>query len=168
MAFSGVSGSMEEDFFTKRQSWKTVRQNRNQVAAHAQKRVTVPLSSQQPPGSIIWNEQRTKDGLFITCICHITAARSRDFSRAWHLRNNMPCMCGIIYERKITICRSLFRSERCFLVQYIRGEILAWIVFVYYVISRAYFRQTLTASIRFSARGFGCLWKFQNEIKMRL
>ena len=49
---------------------------------------------------------------------------------------------GIIYERKITICRSLFRSERCFLVQYIRGEILAWIVcFNYYEISRTYFRQ---------------------------
>ena len=43
MAFSGVSGSMEEDFFTKSQSWKNVRQNRNQDAAHAQKRVTVPL-----------------------------------------------------------------------------------------------------------------------------
>ena len=31
----------------------------------------------------------------------------------------MSCMCGIIYERKITIYRSLFRSERCFLMQYI-------------------------------------------------
>ena len=28
----------------------------------------------------------------ITCICHITAARSHDFSRAWHLRNKMPCI----------------------------------------------------------------------------
>ena len=27
------------------------------------------------------------------CICHITLARSR----AWHLRNNMPCMYGIIF-----------------------------------------------------------------------
>ena len=44
MAFSGVSGSMEEGFFTKSQSWKNVRQNRNQDAAHAQKRVTVPLT----------------------------------------------------------------------------------------------------------------------------
>ena len=35
----------------------------------------------------IWNEQRTKDGLFITCICHITAAQSQDISRARHLRN---------------------------------------------------------------------------------
>ena len=58
-----------------------------------------------------------KHVLFITCICHITAGRSRYFSSAWHLRNNMPCMCGIIYERKITICRSLFRPERCFLMQ---------------------------------------------------
>ena len=40
MALSGVSGSIEEDFFTKRQS-----PNANQVAAHAQKRVTVPLSA---------------------------------------------------------------------------------------------------------------------------
>ena len=32
-----------EDFFTKSQSWKKVRQTRNQEAAHAQKRVTVPL-----------------------------------------------------------------------------------------------------------------------------
>ena len=43
MVSSGVSGSMEEDFFTKSQSWKNIRQNRNQDAAHAQKRVTVPL-----------------------------------------------------------------------------------------------------------------------------
>ena len=43
-------------------------------------------------------------------------------------RDISEIMCGIIYERKITICRGLFRSERCFLVQYIRGEILAWIV----------------------------------------
>ena len=45
MAFSGVSGSMEEDFFTKRQSYKNVRQNKNQDAAHEQKRVTVPLKT---------------------------------------------------------------------------------------------------------------------------
>ena len=44
MAFSGVSGSMEEDFFTKSQSWKNFRQNRNQDAVHAQKSVTVPLT----------------------------------------------------------------------------------------------------------------------------
>ena len=91
-------------------------------------------------GSIIWNEQRTNDGLFITCICHITAAWSRDFSRAWHIRNNMKCMCGIIYVRKITIYRSLFRSELCFLMQYIiRGEILVWIIYWLWNF-RAYFR----------------------------
>ena len=39
---------MEEDFFTKSQSWKNVRQIRNQDAAHAQKRVTVPLNPAQP------------------------------------------------------------------------------------------------------------------------
>ena len=44
MAFSGVLGSTEEDFFTKRQSRKTVRRNINQIAAHAQKRVTGPLN----------------------------------------------------------------------------------------------------------------------------
>ena len=49
--------------------------------------------------------------------------------------------------RKITICRSLFRSECCFLVLYIRGEILAWIVCLLYVISRAYFRQTSVARV---------------------
>ena len=37
MDFSGVSGSMEEDFFTKSQ-------NRNQDVAIAQKHVTVPLT----------------------------------------------------------------------------------------------------------------------------
>ena len=36
---------MEEDFFTKSQSWKKVRQTRDQDAAHAQKRVTVPLNT---------------------------------------------------------------------------------------------------------------------------
>ena len=35
---------MEEDFYTKSQSGKKVRQARNQDAAHAQKRITVPLS----------------------------------------------------------------------------------------------------------------------------
>ena len=45
MAFSGVSGSMEDDFFTKSQSYKSVRQNKNQDAAHAQKRITVPLKT---------------------------------------------------------------------------------------------------------------------------
>ena len=34
---------MEEDFFTKSQSWKKVRQTRNQDAARTQKRATVPL-----------------------------------------------------------------------------------------------------------------------------
>ena len=44
---------------------------------------------------------RTKDGLFlITCFCHCSV-RSGDFSRAWHFKKNMPCMCGIVYERKI-------------------------------------------------------------------
>ena len=38
-------GRWKRIFLTKRQSWKTVRKNRNQVAAHAQKLVTVPLST---------------------------------------------------------------------------------------------------------------------------
>ena len=42
-AFSGVSGSMEEDFFTETPVLKNCSPERNQVAAHAQKRVTVPL-----------------------------------------------------------------------------------------------------------------------------
>ena len=81
-------------------------------------------------------------------------------------------MWGIVYEREITICRSLFRSERCFLVQYIRGEILAWIVcFNYYDYYNYYLdKSQLTACIRFSARGFGCLrkistWKLTCDFK---
>ena len=35
---------MEEDFYTKSQSGKKVLQARNQDAAHAQKRITVPFS----------------------------------------------------------------------------------------------------------------------------
>ena len=34
---------MEQDIFSKSQSWKKVRQTRNQDVAHPQKRVTVPL-----------------------------------------------------------------------------------------------------------------------------
>ena len=37
------SGSMEEDFFTKTPILKNCSPERNQVAAHAQKRVSVPL-----------------------------------------------------------------------------------------------------------------------------
>ena len=44
IAFSGVSGSMKEDFSPKADLEKKVRQTRDQDAAHAQKRVTVPLS----------------------------------------------------------------------------------------------------------------------------
>ena len=50
---------------------------------------------------------------------------ARDISEiiyAMHVRN--------IYKRKITIYRSLFRSELCFLMQYIRGEVLAWIIYL--------------------------------------
>ena len=44
ISFSGLSGSMEEDFFAESQLWKKFRQTRNLNAAHAQKRVTVPLT----------------------------------------------------------------------------------------------------------------------------
>ena len=66
-------------------------------------------------------------------LSHHHSSRSRDYSRAWRLRNNMLCMCGIILERKIrkiTIRRSLFRSEHCFFMQHKRGEILAWKVYL--------------------------------------
>ena len=61
MASSGVSASMEEDFFTKSHSWKNVRKNRNQDAVHAQKRVTVPLNG---PWKIAlkFNVKQSKNG----------------------------------------------------------------------------------------------------------
>ena len=41
--FSNRNGTMERDFLPRPKTWKTVRQTRNQDAAHAHKRVTVPL-----------------------------------------------------------------------------------------------------------------------------
>ena len=64
-------------------------------------------------------------------LSHHRSARSRDFSRAWHLRKNMPCMWGIIDNRRITIWRNLYRSEHCFFMQ--RKEvrlIFAWKVYL--------------------------------------
>ena len=83
----------------------------NDIYSQTAKTVFSHLKLTATAGSIIWNEQRT-------------------IGRAWHLRNNMPCICEIVYGRKITIYRSLFRFESCFLMQYIRGEILAWIVYL--------------------------------------
>ena len=41
--FSNRNGTMEKDFLPRVKTWKTVRQTRNQDAAHAHKRVTAPL-----------------------------------------------------------------------------------------------------------------------------
>ena len=102
-------------------------------------------------GSIIWKEQRAKDGFVVSyhvLLSHHRRAGSRDFSRAWHLRNNMPCICGIICERKITICRSLFRSERYFVMQHKRGEILAWKVYLQFILGLILDKPVLTACMR--------------------
>ena len=67
----------------------------------------------------IWNEQRAKDGLFITCICHITAARSHDFSGAWHLRNKMPCISywyvisRVLISSLVILPSFIFANSKC-------------------------------------------------------
>ena len=43
--FSNRNGTMERDFLPRPTTWETVRQTRNQDAAHAQRPVTVPLTS---------------------------------------------------------------------------------------------------------------------------
>ena len=83
----------------------------------------------------------------------------------------MPCPCGIIYERKIIICRSLFRCERCFLMQHKRGEILALIVYLLRNLGLVLEKPVWAACIRFSAprlsSASAVCEKFLNEIKMR-
>ena len=44
--FPNRNGTMERDVLPRPKTWKTVRQTRNQDAAHAHKRVTVPLVEQ--------------------------------------------------------------------------------------------------------------------------
>ena len=79
---------------------------------------------------------------------------------------NVPCMCGIIYERKITIRQSLFRSERCCLMQRKRGETLSWKVYLPCNLGLISDKPLLTACIRFSAAISGCLWKI-SHIKLK-
>ena len=43
--FSNRNGTMEIDFLSRAKTWKTVRQTRNQDAAHPHKCVTAPLST---------------------------------------------------------------------------------------------------------------------------
>ena len=96
--------------------------------------------------------QRTVSLFLITCFCHITAGREVVISVARdRLRNNMPCICGIICERKMTICRSLFRSERSFLMQHKRGEILAWKVYLQFILGLILDKPVLTACMRESS-----------------
>ena len=67
MAFSGVSGSMEEDFFSKTPILKNCSPERNQVAAHAQKRVTVPLKPTDESSFTIRKTPLKEFHLFFCC-----------------------------------------------------------------------------------------------------
>ena len=48
----------------------------------------------------------------------------------------------------MTICRSLFRSERCFLMQHKRGEILTWKVYLQFILGLILDKPVLTACMR--------------------
>ena len=96
MALSGISWSMEKNFFTKRQSWKTVRRNRNQVAAHAQKRVTVPLSN-SPYSN--W---------FKSTSCYLNIKLDQSFSNYWIWQVKWEEISSLFYK----ICQLRIRNWR--------------------------------------------------------
>ena len=85
------------------------------------------------------------------------------------LETNMPCISGIICERKITICRSLFRSEPyCFLVQHKRGESLAWKAYLLCILGLIFDKPVLTAPSGSKQRLSAAVCeKFLHKTKMR-
>ena len=93
------------------------RQTADRVEEHFWKIVTnskitrKPSSTSSKTGAIIWNEQWTKDGLFlITCFCHITTAREVVISVA---RDVSEIICYACAERSRIFVTFVVKFSAC-------------------------------------------------------
>ena len=70
----------------------------------------------------------------------------------------------------MTICRSSFRSERCFLMQHKRGEILVWKIYFLCILGRILDKPVLTSPHASGSKqrlSAAVCEKFLYKIKMR-